>query len=437
MVHLPATARPGEEVLLTLAVVDAMGNAGSPFTGDVLLQASKPGLGLPEKVSFAADDEGSQSVPLEVTEAGVYRIRAAADGAGFGLVAETNPLVVAEGVVGQLWGDLHGHSNLSDGTGTPEDYFQYARDVAGLDFVALTDHDHWGMRFIDSHPKLWETIRLATAKANDPERFVTILGYEWTSWLHGHRHVLYFADDGPVLSSMDPDLQTPDALWNALRGQPALTFAHHSAGGPVATNWHYAPDPELEPVTEIVSVHGSSEASDLPGMIYKPVFGNFLREILVERGFTLGFVGSGDSHDGHPGMAHLSAPSEQGGVAAVLAEHNTRDAIREALRARRVYATNGPRIFLRVGLDGHAMGAVVAPAATPTQELAIKVAGVGPIRQVDIVRGDAVADSIAVGGQREWSLRRTIPALGAGEHLYVRVVQEDGGTAWSSPIYVR
>ena len=50
-----------------------------------------------------------------------------------------------------LWGDLHGHSNFSDGTGTPEDYYVYARDVAGLDVAALTDHDHWGMLALDSH----------------------------------------------------------------------------------------------------------------------------------------------------------------------------------------------------------------------------------------------------------------------------------------------
>jgi len=32
-----------------------------------------------------------------------------------------------------------------------------------------------------------------------------------------------------------------------LRGKQALTFAHHSAGGPIATNWAIPPDPELEP----------------------------------------------------------------------------------------------------------------------------------------------------------------------------------------------
>ena len=93
---------------------------------------------------------------------------------------------------------------------------------------------------------------------------MTLLGFEWTSWLHGHRHVLYFADEGPLVSSLDEATDDPAELWKALRGQPALTFAHHSAGGPVATNWAFAPDPVLEPVTEVASVHGSSEALDAP-----------------------------------------------------------------------------------------------------------------------------------------------------------------------------
>lgn len=37
--------------------------------------------------------------------------------------------------------DLHTHSNRSDGTDTPAQLVRNARDVAGLDVVALTDHD--------------------------------------------------------------------------------------------------------------------------------------------------------------------------------------------------------------------------------------------------------------------------------------------------------
>ena len=114
--------------------------------------------------------------------------------------------------------DLHGHSNLSDGTGTPEDYFRYARDVAGLDVAALTDHDHWGMPFLDEQPRaLARDPRRDATRFHAPGRFVTLLGYEWTSWLHGHRHVLYFDDDGACSSSLDPATDDPR---RALGGAP-------------------------------------------------------------------------------------------------------------------------------------------------------------------------------------------------------------------------
>ena len=81
----------------------------------------------------------------------------------------------------------------------------YARDVAGLDAVSLTDHDHFGMRKLDAAPELWSAIQAAAERAHEPERFVTIQGYEWTSWIHGHRHVLYFEEGGalPLFSSLD------------------------------------------------------------------------------------------------------------------------------------------------------------------------------------------------------------------------------------------
>ncbi len=40
-----------------------------------------------------------------------------------------------------FWGDVHGHTSHSDGKGSLDDYFAYARDVSNLDFVIVTDHD--------------------------------------------------------------------------------------------------------------------------------------------------------------------------------------------------------------------------------------------------------------------------------------------------------
>ena len=333
-----------------------------------------------------------------------------------------------------FWGDLHGHSQLSDGTGTPEDYYLYARDVAGLDVAALTDHDHWGIRLLDQSPGLWEQIRAANQRFHAPGRFVTLLGYEWTSWIHGHRHVLFFSDDGELRSSLDPRYETPAQLWDALSGQAALTFAHHSAGGPISTNWDYVPDPQLEPITEIVSVHGSSEALDSPSPIYNPVVGNFVRDVL-DRGLRFGFIGSGDSHDGHPGQAQLS--SRSGGLAAIFSEELSRESILSSLRARRVYATNGPRIWLRFALDGRPMGSTSIEASAPEQQLDVAVATLEPIDRVELIRSGGQIDRLPAPGVREWSMQQRIPRLEAGEYIYLRVVQVDGGAAWSSPIYAQ
>ena len=433
---LPSTAQPGEKVTLRVSVLDALGNAGIPYDGVVQLAALPDGLELPAELTFRPEDGGLQRVECDAIESGVYRILAHARTEKRELTATSNPLLVEQNAAPILWGDLHGHSNLSDGTGTPEQFLTYARDVAGLDVVSLTDHDHWGMLFLDEHPELWEEIQEVTERFHDPGRFVTLLGYEWTNWIHGHRHVLYFEDEGEVLSSIDPAYETPAQLWDGLRGKPALTFAHHSAGGPIATNWDYEPPPELEPVTEVASVHGNSEALDAPYRIYSALPGNFVRDVL-DRGYKLGFIGSGDSHDGHPGLARLASPSAAG-LAAFLTGDLSRDGVYTALRARRTYATNGRRIILRAALDAHGMGSDVPPTAPgETALLYVRAIGTAPIAGIDVIRsGEIVA---ARDGEEAWDLATTfeLEDLRAEEYVYVRVIQIDQETAWSSPFFVQ
>ena len=51
-------------------------------------------------------------------------------------------------------GELHGHCAMSDGLRnlTPELYFERLRSLPGLDFAALTDHDHGGV----AAAELWD-----------------------------------------------------------------------------------------------------------------------------------------------------------------------------------------------------------------------------------------------------------------------------------------
>jgi len=278
---------------------------------------------------------------------------------------------------------------------------------------------------------VWTEVQAAAARYHDPGRFVALVGYEWTNWVYGHRHVVYFDAAGPLFSSLDERYDHPTELWTALREHRAMSIAHHSAGGPVAIDWSLPPDPVVEPVTEVVSVHGQSEAAGTPGVIYDSVAGNFVVDQLVHRGYRLGFLGSTDGHDGHPGLAQLVGPS--GGLAAILSESVTRDGVYEALKRRSVYATNGSRIILRVHVDGVPMGAELEPRAEA--EVALTVIGTAPIDRVELVRGGEVVGSRRGEGValvHTW----TLDSLVTDDFVYVRVLQSDGGMAWSSPVYI-
>jgi hypothetical protein len=442
LLTLPSTAEPGDRILARAAILDRVGNRGCRFVGDLSLETGFEGLSVPAVVHFTESDRGVRAIEIEVKEPGGYRLIGIARAEGEDesveprLVAMSNPLLVAERNPRILWGDLHGHSNISDGTGTPAEYLSYARDVAGLDIIALTDHDHWGMLALHQYPELWGEVRKQIGAFHDPGSFVTILGYEWTNWIHGHRHVLYFGGEGEVFCSFDEAYETPDQLWEKLRGRNAMTIAHHSAGGPIAVNWDFAPDPELEPVTEIASVHGSSEARDAPRLIHHYLEGNSARDAL-DRGYRLGFIGSGDSHDGHPGAADIASGGSGSGLAAILADELTRESVREALQERRCYATNGARIVLRAALDGHRIGSVVpAPAAGEKMALYLRVLSPAPLAYIDIVQSDGIARHELT--EETWSFETAweLEGLEAGDYLYLRVVQVDQGAAWSSPFFI-
>ncbi|MDP6762576.1 MAG: DUF3604 domain-containing protein [Planctomycetota bacterium] len=450
--HLGSTSRPGAGVRLTLAVLDGAASRGCEVTGAVTLRSVPEGFTVPEELALAAGDGGCLTVELTAPAEGTWRLEALFEGDGHAFEARTNPLWVDQDQEPIFWGDLHGHSNFTDGTGLPEDYFRYARDVAALDLVALTDHDHYGMmHFLDARPQMWEEIRQQVEAFHDPGRFVTLLAYEWTNWIHGHRHVLYFEDEGEVLSALDERFDTPAELWDALRGLPALTMAHHSAGGPVATDWSFAPDPVLEPVTEVMSVHGSSEAEDSPSRIYSFLPGNSVRDALDD-GYILGFVGSGDGHDGHPGLAHLSPfygyqPARpdrgrpermgNGGLAAIRATELSRASLLEALRARRTHATSGPRILLEASLGGQPMGSTVCAADLPERaRLDLRVSATSPIEHIDLVRSGALVERTLVGDREDLRSASFLTDLVAGEYVYLRVLQADGALAWSSPFFL-
>ena len=300
--------------------------------------------------------------------------------------AEANPLVVPDKsasekkVGGALpwWGDLHGQSGETVGAGTIDSYFKFARDRAFLDFVGHQAND------LQITPELWATIRRATNGSNVHGRFAAILGWEWSAnTAAGGDHNVYLpGGDGPLLRSSTLLAGTAKAEYPRLEqlhaglreAEPDAMVVPHVGGRRASLERHAA---DLEPVVEVLSEWGEFEW--------------FQREAL-DRGYRVGFVCGSDDHKGRPGAGHPGRSSfgVYGGLTCVLSPSLDRRSILAALRHRRCYGTNGPRIAISASCAGHQIGAAFGAAAPPPVK--VIVAGTAPIENVVLLRtGEEVA----------------------------------------------
>ena len=82
------------------------------------------------------------------------------------------------------------------------------------------------------------------------------------------------------------------------------------------------------------------------------------------------------------------------------------------------------------------MGASLKAGAPGARVLEVMAVGPDVLERIDLVRSGQVVRTFAGTGSRELRVTEPIEGLAAGEYLYVRSVQADGGAAWSSPFFV-
>lgn len=138
----PSTVEPGEEVALTLQAWDGYERLVPGFDGTAVLGATDPEATLPDRARFLARNDGLVRVEgVRFRTPGTHYVTAEHEG----VRAVSNPVVVREDPEDRvLWGDLHLHSQFSDGAGSMDRGFAFGRDVMDLDVVAYTDHDTMG-----------------------------------------------------------------------------------------------------------------------------------------------------------------------------------------------------------------------------------------------------------------------------------------------------
>jgi len=440
-----ATPGVGEDFRLTVRAVDRLGNLDTGYRGRVTLECSDPAAELPRSYRFTKADRGVHTFThLRLGSSGTFTITVR--DVRNGLTAVSNPISSDwPDDVNVYFGELHVHSQLhhdrdiSDGSDL--DYlYQWGRDVAGLDFVAATNHAEY---LTDEE---WQITQAKAAEYYEPGRFVTFSAYEWTCSAtatdgrcdDGHRNIYYLTDDQPLYRATDPASDTMAELAELLAGRAALAISHHPTDGTHPMDWDTY-HPEVEPLVEIYQVRRCAEregpaASNPEGLTPHPLS----VQAALARGYRLGFVAGSDNHLAQPSTPYAYNPKRtqlwhRPGRTAILAPELTREALFEALRARHTYATTLPNILLDVRADGHLMGDEYRSSTPPT--LSVRVFGTDVIERVVIVKNNEDV-FIYPGGGMHVEFTWTDPAFERDSFYYIRVIQRDGHRAWSSPIWV-
>jgi len=370
----PSDAVVGGSLSVTVRALDSWGNRSDGYRGRVSFSSSDPAASLPEEHEFTAGDCGARRFEGVVLNTPGLHTVSVADEAG--REASSNPVVVGREKPGLrlFWGDFHGQTKQTVGTGTLDEYFSFARDVAAVDFAGWQGNDFQVTR------ELWREVREATGRFNEPGRFVTFLGYEWSGLTPaGGDHNIYFlGDDGELhrsshwliedRSDEETDRYPISELWETLRGRKDVMAVGHVGGRHANLDYF---DPERIPLIEVHSHHGTFEW--------------FLEEALG-RGLRVGFVANSDDHTCRPGLTYPSGNfCTRGGYTGVYASDLTRKALWESLWSRRCYGTTGERMILRVEVDGHVMGEEYEADAPPT--ISVRVVGTAPLHEVEVKRG--------------------------------------------------
>lgn len=454
-VILRAAPRKAASQIICVAAEDAYGNPAPSYQGKVKVLCRDGDVNYPTEYAFAEENKGHHLFFDECSFPSSEFHRITVIDEENELIARSNPVSPGFAHPFQIYfGDLHvmtGQTHPSIMVGTTHQAYLYARDIAGLDFVAITNGT------IGKHVHSWSDERKEAAFFNEPYKFVTLLAYECIM-KNGHKNV-YYPDDSE--SRCNPE--RAEELWEFLEDRKALVVPHHTniVSETDPEEWGIQDwsthNPRFERLVEICQIRGSFETEDVGGKVFFGGRGSSVQSAL-RKGYRLGFVGGTDNHRAQPGsgrspLAGLDYHQTQtAGLTAVLADELTWESIWEALWSRRCYATTGERILLWFAVNGHLMGEEIdlntEQHLSHCRNIQIKVVGTRNVQKVELVRNNAVVHTFTGNrGEGEFTYQDKSlfsqvafsPPRVSGENVvyyYARITQTDGSMAWSSPVWI-
>lgn len=326
------------------------------------------------------------------------------------------------------FGQLHAHTDISNGAGSVEEAFQYASQVDGLDFFAVTDHsdsfDNADMGTIDADgadiSADWAAGKQAAASVTNGD-FVGLFGFEMT-WPEDKQlgHISTFNTPGWQTRDQADFENVPTALENYYRALASVPgsvsqFNHpDTVHGDFERFDHYSP--QYDAAVSLLEVAGEDGVVDCE-----------YYDLALDKGWHIAPTNNQNNHNGQWGDASDART-------VVLAKDLTEEALYAAMKDRRVYATQDSDLAIYYELNGTVMGSIIPKSESAAVTVFLSDPTDEAIGSVEVVAdgGEAIV--------RQWvetstkMLELSVP--GGCSYYYLRVTQPDGDVAVTAPVWM-
>ena len=367
--------------------------------------------------------------------------------------SKTWSFTIGEATFQRYFGQLHSHTQYSDGAGSLESALAYIKalpDNANVDFVAFTDHSNYFDKSGAANPEgalydmtkateysqqTWKSYKDAVAafNAENVGSMVAIAGFEMT-WSGGPGHINTFNTPGIVSrnnttlnnKTKDAGLQAYYKLLSQTEGvnsisqfnHPGTTFGNFIDFG----YWDAVVDTRMYMV-EVGNGEGQIGAGG-----YYPSYEQYI--MALDKGWHVAPTNNQDNHKGKWGNANDARD-------VILTDDFTEDGIYAALRARRMYATEDKNLDLDYTVNGNMMGSII----DVPEKLNFEISFNDPDRTDSIAKVELVVNSgkVAYTWDSAADLAKgSVSVELAPEYTYyfVRVTEGDGDLAVTAPVWV-
>ena len=367
--------------------------------------------------------------------------------------SKTWSFTIGEATFQRYFGQLHSHTQYSDGAGSLESALAYVKalpDNANVDFVAFTDHSNYFDKSGAANPEgalydmtkateysqqTWKSYKDAVAafNAENVGSMVAIAGFEMT-WSGGPGHINTFNTPGIVSrnnttlnnKTKDAGLQAYYKLLSQTEGVDSISQFNH----PGTTFGNFIDFGYWDAVvdTRMYMVEVGNGEGQIGAGGYYPSYEQYI--MALDKGWHVAPTNNQDNHKGKWGNANDARD-------VILTDDFTEDGIYAALRARRMYATEDKNLDLDYTVNGNMMGSII----DVPEKLNFEISFNDPDRTDSIAKVELVVNSgkVAYTWDSAADLAKgSVSVELAPEYTYyfVRVTEGDGDLAVTAPVWV-